>query len=158
MSGLPGLPGTSTGGELLEPPGYSVVSFIGSAAFVFGVGTAPWGLIIVVIACWAASEAWKRLQEANPKLVPQDDAEYMQPVGRPFLRLTAMSVLPFGVLSIAAFFGVREFDTWVAAIWPALVAGFMALGFNWLLRRAVAAAHAERERGGLRPGGRPPPS
>lgn len=150
MSGIPGLHGIPGGGpppgQLQEPKGYSVVSALSSAAIVFGVGTAPLGLILVVVSFVGAHPAGKRLIEANPELLPQDDDEWMGPKGRPIWRVILLSLIPGFALCAVAFLAVRRYDTWTAAIWPALVSGALALAANRWLRRAVASAYALRNR------------
>ncbi len=129
----------ATGGrQLIEPRGYAVVSFVGTAMIVAGVGLAWPGLLLAAAGVVLSIIEFKELQRLNPWLVPDnpEDSPLLQEVPR---RIGWASLFTTALGAAAALAAAQTTGEPLLVIGPAAIAGATMLVFNAQLRRALAA-------------------
>lgn len=125
----------------VEPRGYALVSFATSAMIVAGVGLAWAGMLLAAAGVVLSYIEFKELQRLNPWLLPEGAGAGESPLLEPQpMRIARVSFAVTIISAAAALAAVQVTGDQLAAIPPAVIAGFATLGFNAQMRRALSAA------------------
>lgn len=126
------------GPHFVEPRGYAIVSFLSTAMIVAGVGLAWEGLLLAAAGVVLSVIEFKELRRLNPWLLPDGAGAGESPLleAQP-MRIARVSTVVTIIAAFIALAAVQVTGDKVAAVPPAVLAGFTSLVFNAQLRRAL---------------------
>jgi hypothetical protein len=124
--------------ELVEPPGYALVSFASTAMIVAGVGLAWVGLLLAAAGAVLSVIEFKELRRLNPWLMPEGAGAGEAPLlSEQPMRIARVSTIVTVISCAAALGAVQVTGDQAAAVPPAIIASLASLAFNAQMRRAL---------------------